>query len=180
MLKRRSLISMVMRFKESRFELAGARRVVAVVTAVADLVATKAVSTVVRMAICQETALSQRRAAAVAEAKIASTAASLDICPKIARSPKSQESLVVVEVAVGASTAGRTDTCRVNALNQRNLVSQGAHVADLLAKITIELSSASPMMSLSRLNWLCCLTLKINLNSLSMSLLISIITYSSV
>ena len=142
MLRRPSLISMVMSLVEGRFESAGARRVAAAVTVAVVLAATRGASTVAKMVTCQESALSQRRAAVAAEAETASTAASLDICPRIARSPKSQESLVVVEVAVRASTAGRTDTCRVNALNRGSLVSLNAHVADLLARMTIEVSLA--------------------------------------
>ena len=141
MLRRPSLISMVMRLAVGRFESAGARRVV-VEAMLAVAAAEKAALTVAKTVTCLESAQSQRRAVAAAvEAEIASTAASLVTCPEIARNPRNQESLVVVEeAAAGASTADRTDTCRVNVLNRKSLVSPDALAVGLLAEVTIELS----------------------------------------
>ena len=140
MLRRPSLISMVTRLAGVLFELAGARRVVAVAMAAAVEAVARDASTVARMVTCRETAPSRGKAAAEVEAKTVSTAASLGICPGTVRNPRSQESLVVVEVAEVASIAGRTDTCRVNAQSQGSPESQGDLAAGLLAEMATELS----------------------------------------
>ena len=142
MLRRLSLTSMVTRLVAALFESAGARRAAEVATAAAVAVAARAASTVARTVTCRETALSLGKAVAVEVAETASTAASLGTCPASARNPRSQESLVVVVVAVAeaadASIVGRTDTCRVNARSQGSPENQEGPAADLLAGTTAE------------------------------------------
>ena len=139
-LRRLSLTSMVTRLVAALFESAGARRAAEAATEAA--VAARAASTVARMVTCRETAPSPGKAAVAGVAETASTAASLGTCPASARNPRSQESLVVVAVAVAeaadASIVGRTDTCRVNARSQGSPENQEGPAADLLAGTTAE------------------------------------------
>ena len=141
MLRRLSLISMVMSFKARGFVSGGARRVAEAAMAVEPAVVAKTASTAVNLATCPATVRSQKNqeslvVAAVAVPVTASTADSLVTCPATVISQRSPESLVAVVVAaVTASTVVSLVICLASVISLGNPVSLRDLAADLAAEI---------------------------------------------
>lgn len=146
MLKRLSMISMVMSFKAGRFVSDGAKRVAKAVMEAEPAVVARTASTAASQVTCLATVRSQKNqeslvAAAVAVLVTASTAVSPAICLVTVKSRRNQESLAVAVVAVvTASTVDNLVICLAIVISLRNPESQRDLAADRAAEIEDEFS----------------------------------------
>jgi len=139
MLRKLSMILMVMSSEAGSYVSAGARRV-ARVEMVVEAVAAKTASTVESLATCLVIARSPKSqeslAVVVAVLAIASIVVSLVTCPGNVISPRNPESLAVaVVVAVTALTVVSLVTCLVTAISLESPVNPRDLAADLAGEI---------------------------------------------
>jgi hypothetical protein len=140
MLRKLSMILMVMSSEAGSYVSAGARRV-ARVEMVVEAVAAKTASTVESLATCLVIARSPKSqeslaVVVVAVLAIASIVVSLVTCPGNVISPRNPESLAVaVVVAVTALTVVSLVTCLVTAISLESPVSPRDLAADLAGEI---------------------------------------------